>query len=148
MHKGITRFGSTTVGIALALGMALPVRAGEVRGVSVDSGATGTRAEIQLEGKGEYKTISLSAPDRLVVDLPSSTAMRGLKLPAGAGIVRSVRTGQPTPDTLRIVFDLSSSVVALKPRLETTGSGARLVLEWPGDGPAPSPVAAKPAMGG
>ncbi|MET1162314.1 MAG: N-acetylmuramoyl-L-alanine amidase [Pseudoxanthomonas sp.] len=128
--------------------MALPVRAGEVRGVSVDSGATGTRAEIQLEGKGEYKTISLSAPDRLVVDLPSSTAMRGLKLPAGAGIVRSVRTGQPTPDTLRIVFDLSSSVVALKPRLETTGSGARLVLEWPGDGPASSPVAAKPAMGG
>ncbi len=144
MHKGITRFGRTTVGIALALGVACPVLAGEIRGISVDTSATGTRAEIQLEGKGEYKTISLAGPDRLVVDLPASTAMRGLKLPAGAGIVKSVRTGQPTPDTLRIVFDLSSSVVAMKPRLESTGSGARLVLEWPGDGPAPSTVAAKP----
>lgn len=143
MHKGITRFGSTTVGIALALGVACPVLAGEVRSVSVDTGATGTRAEIQLEGKGEYKTLSLAGPDRLVVDLPASTAMRGLKLPAGAGIVKSVRTGQPTPDTLRIVFDLSSSVVAMKPRLEPTSSGARLVLEWPGDGPASVATVAK-----
>lgn len=143
MHKGITRFGSTTVGIALALGVACPVLAGEVRSVSVDTGATSTRAEIQLEGKGEYKTLSLAGPDRLVVDLPASTAVRGLKLPAGAGIVKSVRTGQPTPDTLRIVFDLSSSVVAMKPRLEPTSSGARLVLEWPGDGPASVATVAK-----
>lgn len=143
MHKGITRFGSTTVGIALALGVACPVLAGEVRSVSVETGATGTRAEIQLEGKGQYKTLSLAGPDRLVVDLPASTAMRGLKLPAGAGIVKSVRTGQPTPDTLRIVFDLSSSVVAMKPRLESTASGARLVLEWPGDGPVPAATVAK-----
>lgn len=143
MHKGITRFGSTTVGIALALGVACPALAGEVRSVSVETGATGTRAEIQLEGKGQYKTLSLAGPDRLVVDLPASTAMRDLKLPAGAGIVKSVRTGQPTPDTLRIVFDLSSSVVAMKPRLESTASGARLVLEWPGDGPAPAATVAK-----
>src|SRR5687768_13629346 len=145
MHKGITRFGRTTVGIALALGAACPVLAGEVRGVSVETGATGTRAEIQLEGKGQYKTLSLAGPDRLVVDLPASTAMHGLKLPAGAGIVKSVRTGQPSPDTLRIVFDLSSSVVAMKPRLESTASGARLVLEWPGDGPAPAVPVAKAA---
>lgn len=142
MHKGTTRFGSITVGIALALGAACPVLAGEVRSVSVETGATGTRAEIQLEGKGQYKTLSLAGPDRLVVDLPASTAMRGLKLPAGAGIVKSVRSGQPTPDTLRIVFDLSSSVVAMKPRLESTASGARLVLEWPGDGPASAATAA------
>ncbi|MEO6519776.1 MAG: N-acetylmuramoyl-L-alanine amidase, partial [Pseudoxanthomonas sp.] len=104
----------------------------------VETGATGTRAEIQLEGMGAYKTISLAGPARLVVDLPASHAMRGLKLPAGAGVIESVRTGQPTPDTFRIVFDLSSSVVALKPRLEPTSSGATLVLEWPGDGPVAS----------
>ncbi len=138
MHMGIIRFGRRLAGFALVAGAVFPVCAGEVRSVSVDTGATGTRAEIQLEGKGEYKTISLSGPDRLVVDLPASSAMRGLKLPAGAGIVKSVRTGQPTPDTLRIVFDLASSVVALKPRLEPSATGARLVLEWPGDGPAPA----------
>lgn len=145
MHKGTTRFGSITVGIALAMGAACPVLAGEVRSVSVETGATGTRAEIQLEGKGQYKTLSLAGPDRLVVDLPASTAMRGLKLPAGAGVVKSVRTGQPVADTLRIVFDLSSSVVAMKPRLESTASGARLVLEWPGDGPVPAATVAKTA---
>ena len=145
MHMGIARFGSSMVGLALALAAAFPVSAGEVRSVSVDLGATGTRAEIQLEGKGEYKTISLAGPDRLVVDLPASSAVRGLKLPAGAGIVKSVRTGQPTPDTFRIVFDLASPVVLLKPRMEPSVTGSRLVLEWPGDGPAAaaeSPVVA------
>ena len=133
---GIARFGSTTVGLALALGAAFPVFAGEVRSVRIDTGSTGTRAEIQLDGKGEYKTISLAGPDRLVVDLPASSAARGLKLPAGTGIVKSVRTGQPTPDTLRIVFDLAAPVVAMKPRMESSETGSRLVLEWPGDGPA------------
>ena len=145
MHMGIARFGSSLVGLALGLGGALTVSAGEVRNVSVDHGATGTRAEIQLEGKGEYKTISLAGPDRLVVDLPACSAVRGLKLPVGAGIVKSVRTGQPTPDTFRIVFDLASPVVVLKPRMEPSATGSRLVLEWPGDGPAmaaPSSVAA------
>ena len=147
MHMGIAGFRKAIVGVALALGAAFPVFAGEVRSVSVDVGATGTRAEIQLEGKGEYRTISLAGPDRLVVDLPASTAIRGLKLPAGSGIVKSVRTGQPTPDTFRVVFDLASPVVALKPRMEPSATGSRLVLEWPGDGPATAvetPVAALP----
>jgi N-acetylmuramoyl-L-alanine amidase len=130
-----------------ATGIAFSVSAGEVRSVSVDSSATGTRAEIQLEGQGAYKTISLAGPDRLVVDLPASSAAAGLKLPPAAGIVKSVRTGQPTPDTLRIVFDLSAAVTALKPRMEPSGTGSRLVLEWPGDGPvsAQTPAASTPA---
>lgn len=56
--------------------------AGEVRGVALQAGATGTHAEIQLAGGGSYKTLSLSAPNRLVVDFPDSSAVRGLKLPA------------------------------------------------------------------
>ena len=57
--------------------------------------------------EAEYKIISLANPDRLVVDLPASSAGRGLKLPAGAGMVKAVRTGQPVPGTTRIVFDLA-----------------------------------------
>jgi N-acetylmuramoyl-L-alanine amidase len=121
---------------------AVPAWAGEVSAVRVNQGATGTRAEIQLQGKGEYKTLSLAGPDRLVVDLPASSAAKGLRLPAGTGIIKSVRTGQPEPGTLRIVFDLASSVVPLKPRMEPDGAGARLVIEWPGDGPAPSTAVA------
>jgi N-acetylmuramoyl-L-alanine amidase len=108
--------------------------AGEVTGVSLAQGATGTRAEIQLTGAGQYKTISLKGPDRLVVDLPASKARAGLRLPAPAGIVRAVRTGQPDANTLRIVFDLASPVAALNPRMEQAGDASRLVIEWPGDG--------------
>lgn len=108
--------------------------AGEVTGVSLAQGATGTRAEIQLAGAGQYKTISLKGPDRLVVDLPASKARAGLRLPAPAGIVRAVRTGQPDANTLRIVFDLASPVAALNPRMEQAGDASRLVIEWPGDG--------------
>ena len=79
--------------------------AGEVTGISVNQGSTGTRVEIQLAGAGQYKTLSLKGPDRLVVDLPASKAKAGLRLPAPTGIVRAVRTGQPDADTLRIDSD-------------------------------------------
>ena len=142
MGMGISRSGLKAVGFLLAFGALFPAFAGEVRDLQIATGATGTRAEILLEGKGEYQTISLSGPDRLVVDLPASRAAKGLKLPAGTGIIKSVRTGQPTPDTLRIVFDLAAPVALLKPRMEPSGTGARLVLEWPGDYTAVSKPAA------
>ncbi|MBD9479945.1 N-acetylmuramoyl-L-alanine amidase [Pseudoxanthomonas sp. PXM02] len=110
------------------------VMAGEVTSVTVAQGSTGTRAEIQLAGAGQYKTLTLKGPDRLVVDLPASKAKAGLRLPTAVGIVRAVRTGQPDPNTLRIVFDLASPVAALKPRMEQEGAASRLVIEWPGDG--------------
>jgi N-acetylmuramoyl-L-alanine amidase len=141
LSAGVLSAGMLLAGALLA-GVSAAARAGEVSAVKVNHGATGTRAEIQLQGKGEYKTLSLAGPDRLVVDLPASSAAKGLALPAGTGIIKSVRTGQPEPGTLRIVFDLASSVVPLKPRMEPNGNGARLVIEWPGDGPAPGPEVA------
>src|SRR3546814_11994095 len=72
-------------------------------------------------------------PERLVVDLPGVDPVRGLELPAAAGLVKDVRTGQPVPGTTRIVFDLLAPVVALTPRFESGADGTRLVVEWPGD---------------
>lgn len=136
----------TTIALRLALAGALALApgallAGEVTGVTVAQGSTGTRAEIQLAGAGQYKTLTLKGPDRLVVDLPASSAKAGLRLPAPSGIVRAVRTGQPDANTLRIVFDLASPVTALKPRMEQEGANSRLVIEWPGDGAAAVPAA-------
>ncbi len=110
--------------------------AGEIRGVGLSAGATGTKAEIQLAGGGSYKTISLAGPNRLVVDFPDSTAVRGLKLPAAAGVVTAVRTGNPTPGTFRVVFDLAETVAAFKPQMQGQGAESRLLIEWPGDAPA------------
>ena len=123
--------------MAAALVMALCwnlARASEIKGLSLTQGATGTRAEVHLDLPAEYSILSLSGPDRLVLDLPSSALARGFDAPAGVGMVRAVRTGQPVAGTTRIVFDLAAPVTALKPRIESASQGYRLVLEWPGDG--------------
>src|SRR4249919_102642 len=109
-------------------------RASEIKDLAVTEGPTGTRAELRLDAPAKFTTLTLAGPDRLVVDLPASSLARGVHLPAGAGVVKAVRTGHPVPGTVRIVFDLALPVVALKPRIEPTPDGARLVLEWPGDG--------------
>ena len=108
--------------------------ASEIKGLELRDGATGTRAEIALDRAADFKVISLKGPDRLVIDLPSSALARGFRLPAASGVVKAVRTGEPTPGTARIVFDLAQPVAVLKPRIEQAGDGPRLVLEWPGDG--------------
>src|SRR5262245_5593842 len=92
-------------------------RASEIKGLAVTEGATGTRAELVLDGPASYSTLTLSGPDRLVVDLPASTLGK-FSLPSGAGVVKGVRTGKPVPGTIRVVFDLASPVVALKPRMK------------------------------
>ncbi|MFC7521523.1 N-acetylmuramoyl-L-alanine amidase [Xanthomonas populi] len=115
--------------------------AGEIKSVGVSTGATGTRAEIQLAGSGGFKTLSLANPNRLVVDFPDSSGVRGLKLPGAAGLVTSVRTGQPVPGTFRVVFELATPVTPLKPQMQTLDSASTLVIEWPGD-PTPAAVTA------
>ena len=112
--------------------------ASEIKQLRIESGATGTRAELLLDREGPYKLIDLRNPDRLVVDFPESRLHRGLNLPKAAGLVKAVRTGQPQPGAVRIVFDLAGSVAVLKPRIEQSADGPRLVLEWPGDGDAAS----------
>ena len=123
-----------------------PANASEIKGLRVDVGATGTRAELLLDREGQYKLIDLRNPDRLVVDFPGSTLRRGLLLPKPTGVVKGVRSGQPQPGTVRIVFDLASNTSPLKPRIEQSAEGPRLVLEWPGDGVMAVPLTAQTAM--
>jgi len=108
--------------------------AAEIKRVRIETTATGTRAEVQLDRDSRYKLIDLHGPERLVVDFADSHLQRGLALPPAAGVVRAIRSGQPEPGIVRIVFDLGSKVAVLKPRIEQSGDGPRLVLEWPGDG--------------
>lgn len=120
--------------------------ASEIKGLRVETGATGTRAELLLDREGKYQLIDLKNPDRLVVDFPDSRLGRGLAMPQASGVVKAVRSGQPQPGTVRIVFDLATHVSPLNPRIEQSADGPRLVLEWPGDGIAnaslPKPAAA------
>jgi len=117
-------------------------QANEINGLQLSDGATGIRAELQLQGEVAFKTMTLANPDRFVVDLPDTAVGRTLQLPAPVGAIKAVRSGKPTPGTTRIVFDLASPIAPLKPRIERGADGVRLVLEWPGDGAKPLSAAA------
>ncbi|MCC4616223.1 N-acetylmuramoyl-L-alanine amidase [Xanthomonas campestris pv. asclepiadis] len=134
MTPGFRQFCVSALTASLSLAV-FAAWAGEIKGVGVSIGATGTRAEIQLAGSGGFKTLSLANPNRLVVDFPDSSGVRGLKLPPATGLVTSVRTGQPVPGTFRVVFELATPVTPLKPQMQTLGSASTLVIEWPGDSP-------------
>jgi N-acetylmuramoyl-L-alanine amidase len=124
------------LGLALLIALCWNLaQANEIKSLQLSEDATGTRAELHLQGDVAFRTLSLANPDRFVVDLPDTTAA-GLQLPAPVGVVRAVRRGQPSAGTTRIVFDLAAPVKPL-PRLERGADGVRLVLAWPGDGPAP-----------
>jgi len=124
------------------------VWANEIQAIHLRVTATGTQAEIELAASGDYRVISLSNPDRLAVDFPDSQLAKNLSLPRAAGVVSAVRTGQPTPGTLRIVFDLSAPVIAQRPQMHTVSNhenrATRLLIEWPQPGQRAA-AAAKPA---
>lgn len=137
------------LGLALLLALVWNLaEAREVRAVSLHETPSGTRAEITLDSRVEYRVLRLSAPERLVVDMSQTSLARQLKLPAAKGIVRSVRSGQPVSGTARIVFDLGAPVVAIGPNIEWRDGKAVLILEWPGDGIAAiaAAVQATPAI--
>ena len=71
--------GATVQQFLLALALLAGVcwnlaEAAELRGVDLRSGATGTRAELRLDREAAYQLISLSAPERLVVDLTTGVS--------------------------------------------------------------------------
>ena len=87
-----------------------------------------TQAELSLSEKSSYKVFTLSNPERLVLDLPATALSSSFKLPGANGVISKVRSGQSTPGTLRVVFDLSQSVQT-KSRIEGSGANTRLVIE-------------------
>jgi len=120
--------------------------AAEIQGLRLLDDAGGTRAVLELQGGADYKLFTLHNPERLVLDLPGARLASGLRLPGPNGAVASLRTGHPTPDTLRLVFDLAHPVQA-DSRVERDGGNARLTLSLAGAGQLareaePEPVAA------
>lgn len=92
-------------------------------------GEQSTRAELRLDGApGDYRLFSLANPDRLVLDLPNAQTTASFRAPGPNGRVIGVRTGQPEPGKLRVVFDLAGAV---KPRTRIEGEGreSRLIVE-------------------
>ncbi len=119
--------------LALILGVALaPAAAGAVavEALGVTGNADSGRLVIDLAASATLSVFALDHPDRVVVDLKSATVdRRGLKVPAGAGLIRRVRVAPRAGGTLRIVLELDHKA-ALHVLPETVnGAGRRVVVD-------------------
>ena len=98
---------------------AISANAGELRSMELVQDGAVTRATLELGDLPDYRLFSLAGPDRVVIDLPATALRSGVRLPTGNGLVANVRTGQPTPDTLRIVLDLGRAIAQRLARSRT-----------------------------
>jgi N-acetylmuramoyl-L-alanine amidase len=137
------------------LAASAPLLAADLRDMKLVQDDAGTRAVLEIHGASKYKLFTLKNPDRLVLDLERVRPVSGFRLPPPNGAVASLRTGEPEPGSLRIVFDLGVAV-ATASHLERDGDSARLIVELSTGGqslaarepepaqPAPSPAAMAP----
>jgi type IV pilus assembly protein PilQ len=76
--------------------------------ISVARGSDGLNIEISGSGPMTAKTMKLTHPDRVVVDIPNSVLQgRAREIPVNSGDVKSVRVGRYQEGTTRIVVDMA-----------------------------------------
>jgi N-acetylmuramoyl-L-alanine amidase len=122
-----------------ALALAAPTN--ELRGVGVTVAADGARVELDTSAQTSQKLFALDHPDRIVIDLRNTRLASGVRMPAGSGVVETIRTGERPGGTLRVVIDLKSDLPARgKWVASPVGVGKQFVVEL-GKG-APSVFAA------
>ena len=119
------------VGLAV-LAAGATSQAATVKNVRAWSGPEGTRVVFELSGPAEHRVFSLADPDRVVIDLPGSSAAGNLNLDEPKGSVTALRTGPRPGGELRLVLELNQ---AAKPKTFLLAPqeqyGFRLVVDLP-----------------
>ena len=118
--------------VVTLLVMSAAAHAATVQTVRAWSGPEGTRVVFELSGPAEHRAFALADPDRIVIDLPGSSAASGLRLEEAKGSVTALRAGARPGGELRLVLELNQ---ASKPKtfLLTPHDqyGFRLVVDLP-----------------
>jgi type IV pilus assembly protein PilQ len=122
----------------------VPGRPVQIRNVNVSRGKSGMLVEIAATGPMAPTAMRLTAPDRIVIDVPNATPLTAKKLiPVNSGDVKAIRMARYSqqPPSTRIVVDL-----ARRQEFELENHGSRALLKL-GDGlaQAPAPVQTVPA---
>ncbi|MHB2083398.1 N-acetylmuramoyl-L-alanine amidase [Pseudomonas asiatica] len=112
-----------------------------------------TRLVFDLSGPVQHSVFTLSAPDRLVIDINGATLAAPLNVATSDTPISSVRSAQRTPTDLRVVVDLKKSVTPKSFTLAPNAQyGNRLVVDLydqeadaiaasaPAPAPAPTPA--------
>lgn len=116
-----------------------------------------TRLVFDLSGPVQHSVFTLSAPDRLVIDINGATLGAPLTVSTSNTPINSVRSAQRTPSDLRVVIDLNKAVTpksfVLAPNAQY---GNRLVVDLydqeadaiaaSAPPPTPAPPATTPAV--
>ena len=114
-----------------ALALPFNASAAQIRNARLWRSDEKLRLVFDLSGPVRYKTFSLSAPERLIIDV-SGASLEGdfNQLALGNTVIRSIRSGRFAQGDTRIVLDLSAPVrlnsFLLPPQ---DGQGNRLVLD-------------------
>ncbi len=118
-----------------------PAFGADVKAVRLWAANDHTRAVLDVSSHVEYKLFMLENPARLVLDIKDSKTANALTAQP-SGMVTGLRSGVPSKDQLRIVFDLSSPVRPKSFLLPPTEQfGHRLVLDLYSEGVAAAPSA-------
>ncbi|MEZ5461479.1 N-acetylmuramoyl-L-alanine amidase [Dokdonella sp.] len=98
------------VACALLLAALPSAHAAEIKALRIWAGPEYTRAVFDVSGPLEYRIFDLSGPDRLVLDIDSSSFSAGYEAAEAAGLLKAVRSGKQGKSDLRVVFDLDEGV--------------------------------------
>ncbi|WP_085986666.1 N-acetylmuramoyl-L-alanine amidase [Metapseudomonas furukawaii] len=99
------------IGVLLAALAADVLAASEVRGVRLWRAPDNTRLVFDLSGPVQHSVFTLTAPNRIVIDINGAKlATRLEQLSTSNTPITAVRSAQRTPNDLRVVIDLSSTV--------------------------------------
>ncbi|TWC41324.1 N-acetylmuramoyl-L-alanine amidase [Pseudomonas sp. SJZ079] len=99
------------VGVVLAAFAAEVVAASDVRSVRLWRAPDNTRLVFDLSGPVQHSVFTLSAPDRIVIDVQGGKLATQLdQLVLSNTPITAVRSAQRTADDLRVVIDLSAPV--------------------------------------
>ncbi|MCE5981031.1 N-acetylmuramoyl-L-alanine amidase [Pseudomonas wadenswilerensis] len=89
-----------------------------------------TRLVFDLSGPVQHSVFTLTAPDRLVIDINGATLAAPLSVSTSNTPITSVRSAQRTPTDLRVVVDLKKSVTPKSFTLAPNAQyGNRLVVD-------------------
>ena len=99
------------IGVLLAAFAADVLAAAEVRGVRLWRAPDNTRLVFDLSGPVQHSVFTLTAPNRIVIDINGAQLATKLEqLSLSNTPITSVRSAQRSPTDLRVVIDLSSAV--------------------------------------
>ncbi|GLO00721.1 N-acetylmuramoyl-L-alanine amidase [Pseudomonas putida] len=118
------------VGLLLATVTVEALAVTQVKSVRLWRAPDNTRLVFDLSGPVQHSVFTLSAPDRLVIDINGATLAAPLKVATSNTPISSVRSAQRTPTDLRVVVDLKKSVTPKSFTLAPNAQyGNRLVVD-------------------